>query len=242
MTLFNHLPRRIRMKISPKQWMRENHSDIVRILQLVRYEADAWIAHFWGKISFRQRATLRRLRHTPDLMVNIASGSEKATGWVTIDVSSHADIRVDLRRPLPLTDDSVALLFCEHFCDHLSFPFAITKFLAECRRILRPGGRARFVLHDAEDLLRAYLDKDAGYFDLALETKPTMIEAVNKLFRYNGFHQFLYDYETFEKLLREVGFSKIIRCKFRRSEIPQLVLDVDHPSREVMSMYVEAIK
>jgi predicted SAM-dependent methyltransferase len=223
------------------KWIRE-YPDIVRILRLVRYEWRSWTAHWIGKAAPRQRTTLKSLHHARGLKLNIASGGTNFPGWLNIDASSAADIRMDLRRCLPLPNGSVSLIFCEHFCDHLEFPTVISRFLAECHRVLEPGGRARFVLHDAEDLVRAYLDRDVRYFDIAEETTPTLMQAVNKLFRFNDSHQFLYDYETFEKLLREAGFARVIRCSFRQSEIAELARDYDLPSREVMSMYVEAIR
>ena len=152
------------------------------------------------------------------------------------------DIRMDLRRRLPIPDGSASVVFCEHFCDHLNFPDEISRFLRECHRVLEPHGRARFVLYDAEGLMKACLERDTRYFEVAEEAKPTMMQAVNSLFRFNEFHQFLYDFETFEKVLGEAGFSRIQRCKYLESENPDIVLDYVLPSREVMSMYVEAVK
>lgn len=225
-----------------KERLRNNYPDIVRILQLIRYEWQSWAAHRDGKLRPQARADLRKLRNAKGLRLNIASGGTKFPNWVSIDVSPSAEIRMDLRRRLPLADGSASMIFCEHFCDHLNYPTMIGRFLANCWRVLEPGGRARFVLHDAEGLVRAYLHRDTHYFEVAEETTPTLVEAVNKLFSFNGFHQFLYDYETFEALLRGAGFSQVIRCQFRQSEICELVLDCNHPSREVMSMYIEAVK
>ena len=97
-------------------------------------------------------------------------------------------------------------------------------------------------MHDARGLARAYVEGNLSYFEAANQIAPTIIQSVNHLFRFNDFHQFLYDYETFEEMLKRAGFSHVIRCRFRESDIPELVLDVDHPSREIMSMYIEAIR
>lgn len=134
------------------------------------------------------------------------------------------------------------MIFCEHFCDHLNFPDEISRFLKECHRVLEHGGRARFVLHDASGLFRAYLQQDAKYFEIAQQVRPTMMEAINFLFRFNDFHQFLYDFETFARLLRFAGFGSVTQVKYRTSNCPALVLDSVHPSREIMSMYIEAQK
>lgn len=225
-----------------KRWLQEDHPDLLMALRLLRYELAAWWVTGCGRLSPQRRRSLAALRRQRGLKLNIASGPVKLDGWINVDSAPSADVRMDLRRPLPLSDDSVSLIFCEHFADHLQFPLVARRFLRECRRVLEPGGRARFVLHDAEGLVRAYLDRDVEYFRVAEELTPTLMEAVNKLFRFNGFHQFLYDFETFERLLREAGFSRVIRCRFRESEVPELARDFDHPSRPVMSMYVEAVK
>jgi predicted SAM-dependent methyltransferase len=225
-----------------KQQVKTAHPDLIRIVRLAGYELAASAIHWRGRLSPHQRRAVRALQSKQGLKLNIASGPASQPAWVNIDVSAAADIRMDLRRPIPLPGCSAALIFCEHFCDHLNFPHQISRFLSECHRLLEPDGRARFVLHDAEGLTRAYLERDAHYFDVAEQTWPTMVEAVNFLFRFNDFHQFLYDYETFERLLRSTGFSCVERCKYRQSSCPELVLDFVHPSREMMSMYVEAVK
>ena len=225
-----------------KQYIKARYPDLVRIGRLMSYELSGWAVDLRGRLSPRQRQTLRTLRNATGLKLNIASGRSTHTGWINVDVSSAADIRMDLRRAMPLRDGSAALIFCEHFCDHLNYPDVISRFLSDCHRLLAPGGRARFVLHDAEGLMRAHLARDNRYFDVSEISLPTRMEAVNLLFRFNDFHQFLYDYETFERLLRLAGFARVEKASYQKSDFPELVLDQIHPSREMMSMYVEAIK
>jgi predicted SAM-dependent methyltransferase len=225
-----------------KQSLKTNYPDIVRIFRLASYELESLAAHWRGRISYRQRTLIRSLRQSRGLKLNIASGRTGESGWINLDVSTGADIQMDLRRPIPLPAGSAKLIFCEHFCDHLNFPDEISRFLSECHRLLEPGGRARFVLHDAEGLLRAVLQRDTRYFEVAEQMSPTIMESVNFLFRFNDAHQFLYDYETFERLLLVAGFAQVIRCKYRQSDCQELLLDFVHPSREVMSMYIEAVK
>jgi hypothetical protein len=40
----------------------------------------------------------------------------------------------------------------------------------------------------------------------------------------------------------KAGFSRVIRCNYRESENAELILDFTHPSREIASMYVEAVR
>lgn len=227
---------------SAKARFKRNHPDLLRILRLLLYEAESFAAHWRGCISIRQRVRIRKLKGASGLRCNLACGRATEPGWLNIDASPSADICVDLRRPLPLRNESVALIFCEHFCDHLNFPYAIQRFLAECHRLLQPSGRARFVLHDATDLMRACVEQDSRYFEVAEVVRATPMESVNFLFRFDEGHQFLYDFATFEGLLLAAGFQRVERCEYGVSRVAGLALDMRHPSRQVMSMYIEAEK
>lgn len=94
-------------------------------------------------------------------------------------------------------------------------------------------------MHDAEGLMRACVERDARYFEVSGQERPTMMETVNYWF-YS--HRFLYDYETFERLLLATGFVQVVRSQYRKSEYQDLLLDLVQPAREVMSMYIEASK
>jgi predicted SAM-dependent methyltransferase len=225
-----------------KQGFKTNKPDLVRLFRLANYEINNLVADWSGRLSMRQQLLLRRLRQSSGLKLNIAGGRTTKPGWINIDVSDVADNRMDLRRRFPIPAGSARYIFCEHFCDHLNFPDGISAFLSECYRVLERDGIARFVLHDAEGLVKAYLQRDSRYFEVAEMTSPTMMQAVNFLFRFNDFHQFFYDFETFERVLGQAGFSRVKRHKYLESENPEIVLDYVLPSREVMSMYVEAQK
>jgi predicted SAM-dependent methyltransferase len=217
-----------------KQWLTESNPDLLRLLRLLRYESKGWYLRVRAKMLPRHRATVKALRDRRNLFVNLASGVRRLSGWVNVDASLEAD--------LPFSDESVELLFCEHFLDHLEYPAGARSFLSECLRVLKAGGRARFVLHDALELCRAYAMRDVTYFERGGEMAPTLAEAVNKLFRYNGFHQFLYDFETLERMLCQVGFIEIVRSDYGVGCDPRLVQDSPDASRPVLSMYVECIR
>ena len=225
-----------------KNYLIHSRPDLVRLINIFRYELTSRWAVWSRRLTGGGWNVARRFRGAEKLRLNLASGGMIIPGWLSVDVGRDADVRADLRDRIPLNDNSVTLIFCEHFADHLAFPAGIRRFLSECHRVLELGGRVRFVLHDAEGLLKAYVAKDATYFEVAQEVFPTMMESVNKLFRFNGFHLFLYDFETFQKALLEAGFSAIERRNYLDSDIPELILDFKHPSREIMSMYVEALK
>ena len=105
----------------------------------------------------------------------------------------------------------------------------------------------RAVVHDADRLLRAYVDRDAAFFRQigALDSpggNAQLIIAVNHLFRFNGFHQFIYDYEALESEFLKAGFSSVCRSTFRGSSVAALNLDRELSDRAPQSLYVEAVK
>ena len=90
--------------------------------------------------------------------------------------------------------------------------------------------------------MRACVEHDRRYFKVGEEVHETDAIAVNYLMRMNDAHQFLYDFETFEYVLRRAGFGIVRRVKYLESTHTDLVLDFEHPHREMLSMYIEAEK
>src|ERR1051326_6330663 len=147
-----------------QNWLRHDHPDLLRIVRLLRYEAQLAIVPLKSACSVRQWQTRRQLNRTSDLKVQIGSGPNPVPGWINIDGGYYADVQMDLRRSLPLRSGSVAYIFTEHFLDHLQFPDGIGHILRECHRVLKPNGIMRAIVHDGELLLRAYVEKDIELF------------------------------------------------------------------------------
>lgn len=62
----------------------------------------------------------------------------------------------DIARGLPFDDTSVEVVYHSHMLEHLDRAL-VPRFLAEVRRVLRPGGVHRIVVPDLEQLARVYL-------------------------------------------------------------------------------------
>lgn len=71
------------------------------------------------------------------------------THYVCVDLRPQADhaVQHDLTRPLPLPDGTVDRIVSEHFLEHVDVA-SIGAILAECHRVLRSKGLARFAVPD----------------------------------------------------------------------------------------------
>ncbi|MDQ3387656.1 MAG: methyltransferase domain-containing protein, partial [Actinomycetota bacterium] len=73
-----------------------------------------------------------------EVRLNIGAGQTYIPGFINIDISSKADIVLDLGRDqLPFEDNSVDLIFSYHTLEHVpNYLFA----LSEIHRVLKNGG------------------------------------------------------------------------------------------------------
>lgn len=178
-------------------------------------------------------------RRSRDLRIHAGCGPCLKPGWVNIDLRREADIRLDLRRPLPFPPGSATIVYAEHFLEHLDYPESASDFLRECRRVLKPGGILSLVVPDIELVLRStVLGGTPQYYDAQRCWHPphlqTQIEHVNYNFRQDGEHRYSYDFETLSRLLTHTGFTEITRREYDP--------DLDRADRRVGSLYVKATR
>lgn len=160
----------------------------------------------------------RRYRGQRKLRVHLGCGLNQHPGWVNVDLfcSKRADLRLDLRQPLPLDDGSAALIYSEHFMEHLGYPEETMGLLASCFRVLEPGGCVSIGVPDTEACLKAYVEGDAEKFRINGEKWcpkwcETPMDQVNYHFRQINEHQYAYDFETLAGALRRAGFVDVVR-------------------------------
>lgn len=96
------------------------------------------------------------------IRVNVACGDTYVEGWLNLDYAPHSAsvTRADLLGRLPLESEVAEVVYSSHFLEHIPRR-RVSAFIAECFRVLRPGGHLRFVLPDLEEMCRTYLDKRA---------------------------------------------------------------------------------
>jgi len=225
--------------------LKKRYPEWIYIYHLIMFEIRLVISDLKARISLRQIRLLKKMKTESRMKLHIACGENYVKDWINIDIGTAADLSFNVRRKFPLRTGSVKYIYSEHFHDHLHRPEPLRSHLKECCRVLEKGGIMRVVVHDAKLLVGAYLNEDKEFFrkitlHLSNEETLTPIECMNLIFRFNGFHQFIYDFETLKDELINAGFGEVRRAKFKDSVDSVLNLDLDLPDREIQSLYVEA--
>lgn len=135
-------------------------------------------------------------------------------GGVHLDGWFNFDVEVDVTKPLPFGNEYADRIFCEHLIEHLSSGEA-WRFLNECYRILRKGGRIRIAVPSPVRI--AQLADD----DYVRDHGGTIKDAVMQICCWHG-HETLWTYELLECVLKTIGF-KTKRAEVGRSDDKEFV-------------------
>lgn len=174
--------------------------------------------------------------------LNIGCGEKLRPGWLNIDLDPRADLRLDIRRPLPFPERSCAEIYSEHVLEHLAYPGGVEEVLRDWWRVLAPGGTLSVGVPDTEYPLASYVNRVEDYFAWC-RAQPryprwneTRLDQINFHFRQQGLgfgqdHLYAYDVETLAARLTSAGFV----------DIAQRPYDPARDSREY-TLYVDARK
>ena len=88
--------------------------------------------------------------------VQVGGGQHRIDGFYNIDIVPPADLVWDVREGIPLHDDSVEVLFSEHFLEHIDYPRSAKHYASEALRVLAPGGKLITGVPDAAFFLNQY--------------------------------------------------------------------------------------
>jgi predicted SAM-dependent methyltransferase len=165
--------------------------------------------------------------------LTIGAGHHPPPGWLATDLDPRVApgvVFLDATAPFPFADGVFDRIHSEHMIEHV--PLAGGRaLLAECARVLRPGGRLRLATPDLARLAglvagagtpegRAYVAWIAAAFpDARLEARP--VDVLNHGVRAWG-HVFLYDEATLRDELARAGFRDVQRWAMNASDDPAL--------------------
>ncbi len=147
-------------------------------------------------------------------------------GWVNLDADPAAPAQVRaLVPPLPFADESLTEVYAGHFLEHLA-PDDAACFLAECRRVLVPGGKLGIVVPDTRAIVKHYLANDLSVeYPAGTHRRVGDLDEVCGLFLYSTVqdspHRWSYDLATLRRALERAGFRVVKQIdRYRDPRIP----------------------
>lgn len=180
----------------------------------------------------QQEVVERYLAHHEVACLEIGAGNTIVDGWLGTDLRPrHRDVlQMDATEPFPFPDHCLDFVHAEHLIEHISYQQG-QRTLAECRRVLKPGGVVRLATPDLALLVAIYRG-DAGpegdhylrwAYNAFLRKAPHVHPAflLNHNLRAWG-HTFVYDAEVLRMALEDAGFVDIEQCRLGESRHEQL--------------------
>jgi SAM-dependent methyltransferase len=175
-------------------------------------------------------------------MLNFRNGQASWLGRIAIDSDIHfADATVRI----PCPDRSVEVVYSSHMIEHLDRSGA-QAFVAEIKRVLRPGGIVRLAAPDLALLVQRYVTSgDADDFvagtHMGLDRPVGMIARAKLALVGPRHHLWMYDGASLTRLLAGAGFTDIATVPPGETRIPEPG-GLNLSERVDESVYIEAFR
>lgn len=137
--------------------------------------------------------------------LNIGGGSLRQDGFVNIDLCPDADIKHDLRKPLPFGDGEIDEILAVHVIESF-YQWELTDILKDWYRVLKLGGKMTIEFTDLDSSINMYLspeEETSRYGRWGLHGNQK--EPDNPIV----YHHFVYRKDEVNNLLKLVGFNNI---------------------------------
>ena len=146
------------------------------------------------------------------MRVNLGCGDHPLNGWVNVDadVACPADVYTVLPA-LPFADASCEDIYAGHLLEHLTHEDGAS-LLAECLRVLVPGGRLGVLVPDTRAIMGTWLGQVPARVEFPLGTWRDVrdLDEVCALFLFStvqpSHHLWAYDLDTLGRALTRAGF------------------------------------
>jgi SAM-dependent methyltransferase len=153
----------------------------------------------------------------------------KTFNSISLDPTERFPIALDATKRFPFPDQSFDYVFSEHQMEHIPYHSAVF-MLAECHRILRPGGKIRIAMPSLDRLVELLGEKTPLHERYMTHKRdlcypgapPNPCIAFNAAFM-NWTHRFIYDRDTLCCMLRDAGFRDVRFFVPGESNDPNLV-------------------
>lgn len=176
--------------------------------------------------NYFESASVRKLQ--------IGCGFHLLEDWLNTDYLpvNYEAIMLDATKSFPFPDNSFDYIYSEHMIEHISFTNGLY-MLAECFRIMKPGGTIRIATPDFQFLIDLYQNNQSlspiqdKYLSWMRDwmNQRTVNSAPYKgsIFIINNFvrdwgHEFIYDEASLAFALENAGFAHVKRTALNDSE------------------------
>ena len=142
-------------------------------------------------------------------------------GFLNIDINllRNPDLWLDVRRGLPLQNESVSFIYTSHTIEHLSLS-EIGRLLSECHRVLENGASIRIVVPDLAKAIAAYAGRDVDWFvDFPHRFRSLGGKFANYILC-DAQHKCAFDHEFLEELLCAADFCDVKAMALGESGAP----------------------
>jgi SAM-dependent methyltransferase len=146
-------------------------------------------------------------------------------------------------RRIPHASGTVDVVYSSHMIEHLDRREAAS-FLAECMRVLKPGGVLRLVAPDLRWSILEYMEKGradefVAQLQFDIDRPRGLVDALRRLLSGGRGHHWMYDGPSLSRLVANGGFAavEIVPAGQTRLADPG---GLDLREREIESVYVEA--
>lgn len=149
------------------------------------------------------------------MKISVGGGQQKIEGFINVDLCEEADIKHDLRNPLPFEDKSIDEIMAIHVIESFN-QWEFTKILKDWARVLK--GKITIEFTDLKLAAEMYLHgegerKKWGHWGLYGNQEKEIDPIV--------LHHYVYEKGELENLLKEAGFINIIFTKENIQHIPE---------------------
>jgi len=136
---------------------------------------------------------------------------------------SHRIRHADAARRIPPADATVDAIYTSHMLEHLDRVEARV-FLAECRRVLKPGGILRLAVPDLRYIAYLYLRaNDANGFlshlQFDLDKPRGLMARLHRMLSGGRGHHWMYDRDSLLALVEAAGFAEVETMEEGRTRI-----------------------
>ena len=132
------------------------------------------------------------------IKLNLGCGNNILKGW------KNHDSDLDIRLPLPYSDNSIKYIFIEHCIEHIMHHEAL-KFFKEAHRVLEENGIIRLAFPDVEKICNDYTQEYGNWIASKNFGNNNILGAVENITNNHG-HMALWTANMMKVILQAIGF------------------------------------